>query len=431
MNQEPVAHGAGNIVTAARGDVRLFDRGIDYAALAARHGSPLLVLDCNVLRQQYRALAAALPGVRLHYAIKALPEVAAIATLAEEGAHFDIASQGEIELLRQAGVGPRQTIHTHPIKRPRDIVAALRAGVTTFVADNAAEIDKLARFRDRVALLLRVSFRSPDARCDLSKKFGCMPEEVHGLLARAAAAGVQVKGLCFHVGSQSASSAAHVHAIEACAALIRANNLPIHNLPNHNLPTDESHAGNKLYVLDIGGGFPVNYDGTTLGIDAFCAPIRAALRQLPDSVTVFAEPGRFLAAPAMTCITSVIGKAERGGKLWYFLDDGVYNSFSGQIFDHTTYPLTTLITRPGRDVQPGEPGGDAMRLSVLAGPTCDSIDIIAEDIMLPELAIGDLVIAPLMGAYTSASATQFNGFARTTILALHAPVRAGNVVRFG
>ena len=147
MNQEPVAHGAGNIVTAARGDVRLFDRGIDYAALAARHGSPLLVLDCNVLRQQYRALAAALPGVRLHYAIKALPEVAAIATLAEEGAHFDIASQGEIELLRQAGVGPRQTIHTHPIKRPRDIVAALRAGVTTFVADNANEFSSIVSQR--------------------------------------------------------------------------------------------------------------------------------------------------------------------------------------------------------------------------------------------------------------------------------------------
>ena len=401
-------------VIAARGDVRLFDRGVDYAALAAQHGSPLLVLDCNVLRQQFRALSAALPNVTLHYAIKALPEVPAIATLAEEGAHFDIASQGEIELLRGAGVGPRQTIHTHPIKRPRDIVAALRAGVTTFVADNANELEKLARFRDRVAVLLRVSFRSPDARCDLSKKFGCMPEDVHALLAHAETLGVQAKGLCFHVGSQSASPDAHVQAIAACTALIRGNN---------------ATRDNKLYVLDIGGGFPVDYDGTTQGIEAFCTPIREALAQMPDSVTVFAEPGRFLAAPAMTCITSVIGKADRGGKIWYFLDDGVYNSFSGQIFDHTVYPLTTLRQS---DVPPtARHGGDKPRLSVLAGPTCDSIDIIAEDIMLPELAIGDLIVAPMMGAYTSASATEFNGFAKTTILALHAPLRASNVLRFG
>ena len=413
MSEERSTSAADRLIVAARGDVRLFDRGLDYAALAAQHGSPLLVLDCNVLRLQYRALAAALPNVTLHYAIKALPEVSAIATLAEEGAHFDIASQGEVELLRAAGVGPRQTIHTHPIKRHRDIVAALRAGVTTFVADNASEIDKLARYRDRVALLLRVSFRSPDARCDLSKKFGCMPEDVTELLARAGAAGVQVKGLCFHVGSQSASPTAHVHAVDACNALIRANN---------------ATQDNKLYVLDIGGGFPVNYDGTTQGIDTFCAPIRQALAQLPEHVTVFAEPGRFIAAPAMTCVTTVIGKAERGGKLWYFLDDGVYNSFSGQIFDHTVYPLTTLRA----DGSPTDAHrGDAHHLSVLAGPTCDSIDIIAEDILLPELELGDLIVAPMMGAYTSASATEFNGFAKTTILALHAPVRARNVVRFG
>ncbi len=385
--------------------VHVFDRGLDWNALAAAHGAPLLVLDCDVLRQQYRALAAALPGVQIHYAIKALPELAAISTLADEGARFEIASQGEIELLRNAGVSPLKTIHTHPIKRPRDIVAALRYGCTTFVVDNALEIDKLARFRDRVALMLRVSFRSPDARCDLSKKFGCPPEEVNDLLAHAAQQGLIVKGLCFHVGSQSASSSAHVHAIHACNALIRAHN--------------EGH-DNKLYVLDIGGGFPVNYDGTTPAIDVFCAPIRDALATLPASVQVLAEPGRFLAAPAMTCIASVIGKAVRGGKTWYFLDDGVYSSFSGQIFDHTTYPITAL-RQPTAD-NPARP-------SVLAGPTCDSIDIIAEQIDLPELELGDLIVAQMMGAYTSASATEFNGFARTPVLAIGAPAKRARALR--
>ena len=385
--------------------VHAFDRGLDWHALAAAHGAPLLVLDCDVLRQQYRALSAALPGVAIHYAIKALPELAAISTLADEGARFEIASQGEIELLRSAGVSPLKTIHTHPIKRPRDIVAALRYGCTTFVVDNAIEIDKLARFRDRVALLLRVSFRSPDARCDLSKKFGCPPEQVTALLAHAEQQGLIVKGLCFHVGSQSASPVAHVHAIHACNEIIRAHNA--------------SH-DNKLYVLDIGGGFPVNYDGSTPAIDVFCAPIRDALSALPACVQVLAEPGRFLAAPAMTCITSVIGKAERGGKTWYFLDDGVYSSFSGQIYDHTTYPIAALK-------QPT--AGNPARPSVLAGPTCDSIDIIAEHIELPDLQLGDLIVAQMMGAYSSASATEFNGFARTPILALGAPAPRARALR--
>lgn len=370
-------------------------RDADWSSLVARHGSPLLVLDCGVLGAQYRALADALPGVRLHYAIKALPEVAAIESLAQQGAHFEIASEGEIDLLRAAGVGPRRTIHTHPIKRPRDVVAALRFGVTTFVVDNAHEIDKMVAFRDRAEFLLRVSFRSPDARCDLSRKFGCQPGDVEGLLARAAKSGVRIEGLCFHVGSQSATPDAHVHAIDACNAMIRAH---------------AEAGGRRLAVLDIGGGFPVSYDGNAPSIGEFCAPIRRALSRLPTGTSVFAEPGRFLAAPAMTGLSTVIGKAERSGIPWYFLDDGVYGSFSGRIYDHTSYPITVARRGP-------------TRASVLAGPTCDSIDVVAEEIALPELEIGDLVVAKMMGAYTSASATRFNSLPTTKILVLNRPSR--------
>ena len=371
--------------------VAAIDRRPSWSRLVGKHGSPLLVLDCGVLRAQYRSLSDALPGVRLHYAIKALPEVAAIESLSDLGSHFEIASEGEIELLRRAGVGPQRVIHTHPIKRPRDIVAALSFGVSSFVVDNLHEIEKMVEFRDRVELMLRVSFRSPDARCDLSRKFGCMPDDVPGLLARAASLGVRIHGLCFHVGSQSATADAHVHAIETCNEMIRAT---------------AASGGSRLTVLDIGGGFPVNYDGSTPSIDAFCAPIRKALDRLPNHVTVLAEPGRFLAAPAMKGVATVVGKAERGGRPWYFLDDGVYGSFSGRIYDHGSYPIE--VTRRG-----------PTRSSVLAGPTCDSIDVIAEDIQLPELEIGDLVVASMMGAYTSASSTNFNSLPRTTILALN------------
>lgn len=380
--------------------------GNDWQMLVEQYGSPLLLLDCDVVRRQYRKLAQALPGVDLHYAIKALPERAVLATLAEEGCGFDVASNGEITLLEQLGIEPRRTIHTHPIKNDGDIRRALRYGCTTFVVDNVDEIAKFLPYRHRVALLVRVSFPNPGARVDLSRKFGCAMDDVQALLAAADAQGVHVKGLSFHVGSQVPDAQAHVEAIERCADVIA---------------TRRSHAVAPLSLLDIGGGFPVSYDGNVDDIELFCAPIRAALDRLPPNVRILAEPGRYIAAPSMTAVTSVVGRARRGGHMWYYLDDGVYNSFSGQIFDHTRYPLIAPAAR-------GEP-----EPSVLAGPTCDSIDIIAEDIQLGELQIGDIIVAPMMGAYTAASATTFNSLPRTRILALHAPTQAeaadGHVLR--
>jgi ornithine decarboxylase len=373
-------------------DVAIFHPGLNWQALANQYGTPSLVLDCDILRQQYRRLSEALPDVALYYAIKAFPNADVIRTLRDEGACFDIASNGEIELLREVGVAPRSTIHTHPIKKDRDVRAALRFGCTTFVVDNAAEIAKFVPYRRRVALLLRVSFRSPDARCDLSRKFGCAPEEADALLDRAAGLGLHVKGLSFHVGSQSGSPDAHVQAIEACVQLME----------------HQRRLRRPMSVLDIGGGFPSNYEGTTPAIDLFCAPIRAVLARLPAHVRVIAEPGRYLVAPAATSITSVVGKAVRDGKRWYYLDDGVYGAFSGQIYDHTRYPIGVL--RSGKAVP-----------SVLAGPTCDSIDVIAEDIALPELEIGDLVIASMMGAYTIASASEFNSLPKPKVIAINAP----------
>ena len=161
-----------------------------------------------------------------------------------------------------------------------------------------------------------------------------------------------------------------------------------------------------LSTLDIGGGFPANYDGSTLAIDDFCAPIREALNAVPADIDIIAEPGRYLVAPAVMSISSVIGKADRSGTTWYYIDDGVYGSFSGRIYDHAEYPLRTLKT------------GNS-KACVLAGPTCDSIDVIAEDIVLPELEIGDLVIGEMMGAYTAATATDFNSLARASIVVLN------------
>ena len=360
-----------------------------YRALVERYGSPLLVISRQKLIDQYSQLRRQLPGVSLYYAIKAFPQLEVLNILAEQGCHFDVASEGEIALLRQLSVSGRKTIHTHPIKKDVDIRAALRGGSTTFVVDNADELGKLLNYRKRVGVLLRVSFRSNSAAVDLSRKFGCSPDQVTGIVEEASTMGIHIRGLSFHVGSQSLSPDTHVEAIERCNALIEDIN---------------RNQKNPMNVLDIGGGFPVDYAQQQPDMDAYFAPIRAALGRLPGDIDVIAEPGRFLVAPAVTGIASVTGKARRGDFQWYYLDDGIYGSYSGQLFDHVLYPLQILEDRGEREA------------AILSGPTCDSIDIIAEDIPLPPLREGDLVVGHMMGAYTAATSTRFNSISNARIV---------------
>jgi len=372
-----------------------------YQQMVKVHGSPLLILDCDQLVKQVNALSSALPGVSLFYAIKSLPDASAIQTLDKLGVGFDIASSGEIELLRSQGGRARQTIHTHPIKRDEDIRDALRFGCTTFVIDNVWELEKFVEYRHRVGLLVRVSFPNPDIAIDLSRKFGCKPDEVSLLIKKAESLGLHVKGLSFHAGSQCADSGNHVYAIEQCTKII-----------------DEVYqsSGKLLSVLDIGGGFPVEYMQSVMDIESFCKPVRKALEALPEHIQIIAEPGRFLSASAMVSVSRVMGKARRGEATWYYLDDGVYGSFSGQIFDHVQYPLTIFSDSKQTEN------------AVLAGPTCDSIDVIAENINMPPLAIGDIVVGKQMGAYTSASSTQFNLFDKAKIVAINQVVTQDNKV---
>ncbi len=378
------------------------DKAEFYQQMVQQHGSPLLILDCDQLVNQYNALSGALPDVKLYYAIKALPHPAAIQALDALGAGFDIATTGEIELLRAQGAHARQTIHTHPIKRDNDIRDALRFGCTTFVIDNIWELEKFIDYRHRVGLLVRVSFPNPNTPIDLSRKFGCREDEVSILIQKAQSLGLHIKGLSFHAGSQCPDSANHVYAIKQCAKIIN---------------EVYQHSGKLLSILDIGGGFPVEYMQKTMDIESFCVPIREALKQLPEHIQIIAEPGRFLSAPAMKAVSCIMGKAKRCDTCWYYLDDGVYGSYSGQLFDHATYPLTIFS-----DIKETEQ-------AVLAGPTCDSIDVIAEKINIPPLSIGDIVIGHQMGAYTSATSTQFNLFDKAKIVTINQPVKSVDNIR--
>lgn len=361
-------------------------------SLVERHGAPLMLLDCDLIRRQYRSLQDALPGVTLHFALKPLPHAAVVRTLMAEGASFDLATNGEIDMVMEAGVPAGMTIQTHPIKRDSDIRYALEYGCTVFVVDSINELEKFIPYRDEAEILVRLSFRNAQAYADLSKKFGCGPEKAIEIIKHAHDLGIRIKGLSFHVGSQTADPMKYVQAIESSLAVI--NEVSELGLP-------------ALSTLDIGGGFPVAYNDDVLSIDTFCKPIRKALADLPETVRVIAEPGRFIVAPAVTNVASVMGQAERDGKTWYYLDDGIYGSFSGIMFDHGDYPIDALHWEGERFP------------SVLAGPTCDSIDVVAEEIMLPKLNNGDLIVSRMMGAYSCATATEFNFFKKAEVVVLN------------
>ncbi len=360
--------------------------------LVAEFGSPLLIIDCQRVREQYRKLHKALPGVDLHYALKPLPHPAVVETIVELGGWLDLATTGETQLVTQLGIDPARCIHTHPIKRDIDIRNALHLGVKIFVADNPDEVRKFEPYRDQCGLLLRVSFRSPGAVCDLSRKFGCDPEDLLELARLARKLDIPVRGLSFHVGSQAADPTKHVEAIEVCTRLMaqaRREKLGVFD------------------TLDIGGGYPIEYGQKVTDISRFCAPIRAALAKLPARIRKIAEPGRYVCGPAAIGVSTVMGRAKREGHWWYYLDDGLYGSYSGQLFDHATYPVESLKQSEERFP------------SVLAGPTCDSIDVIAENMMLPALKAGDLVVGRAMGAYTWASASEFNFFPKATVVSVN------------
>ena len=166
--------------------------------------------------------------------------------------------------------------------------------------------------------------------------------------------------------------------------------------------------GHTIDTLDIGGGFAIDYLEPAPAIDEFCRPIRAALARLPKGVRVISEPGRYICGPAGIALSTVMGRSMRGGRWWYYLDDGIYGTFSGQLYDKMRFPVEPVF---GRD-RPRHP-------CVLSGPTCDSLDVIAEDLPMPKFEIGELLIARQIGAYTASCATDFNFFPRPRVIAVN------------
>ena len=374
-------------------------------AAIALHGTPVLLLDPETVRRQFRRLTAALPFVGFHYAVKALSHEAVIEALADEGCGFDVATGEELALLD--GIDRTRIIHTHPIKKASEITEALAAGVRTFVVDNEVELDKFIGAPEDVRLLVRLAYRSPNAKSDLSTKFGVGPFEAAHLVERALEQGIRIGGFSFHVGSQLDDPARFAVAIRETLALM-----------DHL----EATLDVRFETLDIGGGFPVAYDSAVTPLEDLAAMIRPLLETRADRLSIIAEPGRVLVAEAMTLVTSVVGIAERSDGRWYYLDDGLYGSYSNVLAEDVHPLIFSERELAGRDADSA-----AHRWATLAGPTCDSSDVIAREALLPQLEVGDMLVSPVMGAYTAVTSTRFNGRTATPVAVVGQGARTGEL----
>lgn len=373
----------------------------ELEALGEKHGTPLFIIDHDRLRENFREFRTHMPRVQPFYAVKANPDPEIVKTLYDEGASFDVASLNEFLTVYKnlEGLSAKERdafvwekiIYANPIKD----IATLKEldpykPLVTF--DNREEIRKVKAYAPHAGLVLRIKVPNTGAMVELSSKFGANPGEAVDLIEEAHREGLVVEGISFHVGSQTTNYENFIQALQMAAEIFREAQL---------------RGFDKMKVLDIGGGFPAPYEVNVEPIKDLAKRLNAELERLfPESIDIIAEPGRFLVATAGTAVAGVIGKADRDGKRCYYLNDGVYHTFSGIIFDHCTYHLQGFKTGP-------------RTICSVFGPTCDALDTISLAEELPDLEIGDLVYSENIGAYSHASSTWFNGFPPAKVVHLN------------
>jgi ornithine decarboxylase len=356
----------------------------------AQHGTPLYIVSRQKLRENYRLLDRCLPAVTLFYAVKTNPHQGILETLKSAGAGFDVASRGEIMDAVNAGANPREDlIFADTVKDPKHIAHACGIGLDDFTFDNRSEITQIARHAPGANVHVRITVSNKGSVAHLSKKFGAEAKDAVPLLLEARDCGLVPRGVSFHVGSQCLDPQRYVDALDQVRGVF----------------DEAAHQGLDLEMIDIGGGFPVSYEDEKIDIDAMCGIIDRHYRKLfPAEVKLVAEPGRVIVGDAVILVTKVISEAQRKGKNWLYFDDGTYGSFMEVLLYQMKFPLRTNTDGP-------------IRKYVLAGPTCDSIDVFSRDakghvseVALPEMHLDDLLIAGSMGAYTYSESTRFNGF---------------------
>lgn len=359
--------------------------------IAEKHGTPVFIVDHEKIRQNYKEFTESLPRVQAYYAVKANSNPEIVKTLYKMGSSFDVASFPEFmivyENIKHLSAKKRQDfiwdkiIYANTIKQI-ETLHKLDQFKPLVTFDNIDELHKIKVHCPHAGLCLRIRVSNTGSMVELSSKFGAHPGEAVDLILEAVKVGLVVEGISFHVGSQCNNFENYMQALQISASIFK----------------ESESRGHKIKIVDIGGGFPVRYNSKAKSFKVLARKLNAEIDRLfPEDIEILAEPGRFMVANAATLVAKVIGKAMRDGKKCYYIDDGIYHTFSGILFDHCTYPIKAF--------KDGEKS-----VSAVFGPTCDALDTISVAEELPNLEIGDLVYSENIGAYSHASSTYFNGF---------------------
>ncbi|XP_052873473.1 ornithine decarboxylase-like [Anopheles cruzii] len=380
---------------------------IDRIVASGPREHPLHVLDLdNVVRKHVNWLRK-MPRVTPFYAVKCNDDPAILATLARLGTGFDCASETEIRTILELGVSPERILFAHPIKSLPSLAFARSHGIRRMTFDNGPELEKVAREYPEAQLILRIRHDADRVLIALGKKFGCDARgDGRELLARATQLGMTVIGVSFHVGCGSLDADCFYRAIESTRTLF---------------DYAGSKLGLRLHLLDIGGGFPGD---TNKPIDLYAEAVQSALQNFfpnDEEVNVIAEPGRYYVGSAVTLLTTVQGKkvirsgssCDGGGgieQIMYYINDGVF----GTLFDWVSLRAINDLAR-ALPVIRNERRQERTYRTTIWGPTCDSTDIVCEDVPFPEHQIGDYILFENLGAYGMTFATNFNGFPKPTV----------------
>ena len=350
--------------------------------IAKTRKTPFLTLDREIISQRLAELRAVIANARIFYALKTNSHRDVIDLLLELGSGFEISSERELILLLKRGVSPENIIVSNPVKTIATIKASHKAGVNHFAFDSYTEIEKLARLAPYSNVYIRIVVSNTGSQWPLTRKFGVAADTAVELLQEAQRQGLRPEGITFHVGSQCMDPKTWALAIEE----------------SHRVWQLAEERGIQLQMLNIGGGFPIKYLESPQTIDVSANYVNDTIGRLfPPNISIFIEPGRVLMGEAGVIASTVIGKAIRSGEKWLYLDVGVFNGLMETIGD-IKYPM--ISTKEGK-----------LHKWVVAGPSCDSVDIIQSDVMLPELDVGDRVYILSAGAYTTAYASRFDGTA--------------------
>ena len=390
MGDRPTSFARSRQSALAKQQEQLFDThpevSLDFEivrqAARQKYTRPFLIVDTAIVRAKARRFRAAMPRVQPHYAVKANPDRRVLKVLAEEGVGFEIASTGELDLLLGLGVPAAEVLFSNPVKARDAIAYAAGKGVEWFVIDSLEELRKVHEVKPEAKLYIRIAAPNIGSDWPLSGKFGAGVSDAREIVAAAARVGADLAGVTFHVGSQCRNPENWRVALEKSRVLF----------------DQMTKAGLRPRLLNIGGGFPVRHVKPIPSIELIGEVVNEGLKAFPPEVRVVAEPGRYLVSDAGYFVCRVLGTASRAGKRWMHWDAGM---FGGVI--ETTEGLKYRIRtdRSGPDVA-----------WTVGGPTCDSVDIVLREEPLPsDLQEGDFIYICNAGAYTTAYASQFNGFA--------------------